>query len=56
MLALSEIEDRHYSRFFVLWGIPAEYCGNEVFIFGSEFKGDGGVVVGGVAVLWRRIS
>ena len=52
MLALSQIQNRHDSRFFVLGRVAGEDFLDEFLICGVELEGDGGVVVGGVSVLW----
>lgn len=55
MLALAEIEEGHYSGFFVLWRVAFEDLCDEFFVDGVEFEGDGGIVVGAVAVLQYTI-
>lgn len=51
MLPLTEIKDWHNGSFFVLRGVSAQDICYEFFVLGSEFEGDGGVVVGSIAVL-----
>ena len=40
MLALTKIEEWHYSSFLVLRWIPFEDLGDEFFVDGIEFEGD----------------
>jgi hypothetical protein len=51
VLALAEIEQGHHSGFLVLRGIALEDLTDEGFILSGVLEGDGGIVVGGVAVL-----
>lgn len=53
VLPLPEIEQRHHGRFFVLRWVPLEDLGDELLVRFVEGEGDGGVVLGGVAVLWE---
>lgn len=54
MLALAEVEQGHDSRLLVLGRVALEDLGDDLFILLGELKGDVGVVVGGVAVLFTR--
>ncbi len=56
MLALAEIEERHDSSFLVLGGVALEDLVDDYEVLGREFEGDGGVVVGRVAVLKQLVS
>ena len=56
MLALAEVEEGHDGGLFVLWGVSFEDLVDDFEVLGREFEGEGGVVVGCVAVLERLIS
>lgn len=51
VLALAQVEDRHDGGLLVLRGVSLEQLFDDSLVFGRKFEGDGGVVVGGVAVL-----
>lgn len=51
VLALSEVEQRHYGGFLVLAGVSAEDLLDELLILCVEFEGYRGVVFGSIAVL-----
>lgn len=50
-LALTEIEKWHHSGFLVLWWVAGEDLFDDGLVLGGEGEGNGGVVLGGVAVL-----
>ena len=53
MLALAEVEQRHYSGFLVLAGIPRQHFLHELLILGIELEGNVEVVLRSVTVLLR---
>lgn len=52
VLTLAEVEEGHDGCFFVLGGVALEDLGDDFLVLVGELEGDGGVVVGGVAVLF----
>ena len=58
VLALAEVEQGHHGGFFVLRRVAFEDFGDEFLVDGVEGEGDGGVVDGGVTVLFvgERVS
>lgn len=55
VLALTEVKQRHHGGFLVLRRVALEDLGDEFFIGGVEFEGDGGIINGGVSMLGGAI-
>jgi hypothetical protein len=52
MLALSEVEERHYGGFLVLRRVPRDNLLDKLLVLGGELEGDFGIVFRRVAVLF----
>lgn len=55
-LALTEVQKWHHGGFLVLWGVAGEDLADDGLVLGGEGEGDGGVVLGSVAVLEYRLA
>jgi hypothetical protein len=56
MLALSEVEKRHYGGLFVLRGVPGNDFLDKFLILRRELEGDLEVVLGRVAMLQAELA
>lgn len=54
MLTLAEIQEGHDSSLLVLRGVTGEDLFDELVVLLGELEGEGGIVLGGVAVLDRE--
>lgn len=55
-LALAEVEKWHHGGFLVLWWVAGKDLADDGLVLGGEGEGDGGVVLGGVAVLSEELA
>lgn len=51
VLALTQIQHRHHGGLLVLWGIALEDLIDDLEVLLGELEGEGGVILGGIAVL-----
>lgn len=54
MLTLAKVQERHDSSLLVLRGVTGDDLFDELVVLLGELEGEGGIVLGGVAVLDRE--